>query len=207
MKKYVIFIAAIGLTALLILSGCGESYSRIEMGKDGYGKTTLANGITLLINHDESTSLSAGRILFGGGTLTESAEDNGITNLMVRMLLKGNKNNTAAEISEQLDFLGASVSADCFRDYSAISFVSLTENFDKTLQIIAECLISPTFPEEELTKLKQEVDGDIKASDDSQPQASSKLFWKTAYGDAGYGLPTLGTAASIEKITVDDIKS
>ncbi len=206
MKQYIYTLAVSLLFSLMILSGCGESFSKIEIGSDGYGKTTLSNGITLLVNHDESTSLSAGRILIGGGSLTESVENSGITNLMIRMLLKGNSINSAAEISEQLDFLGANVSANCFRDYSAISFVSLTENFDKTLEIISTCLLSPTFPEEELVKLKHEVDGDIKASDDDQTQACNKLFWKTIYGNAGYGLPTLGTAESIENITAADLK-
>ncbi|HHI03765.1 MAG TPA: insulinase family protein [candidate division Zixibacteria bacterium] len=207
MKKIINFSAIAIVAVLFIISGCGESFNRIKLSPDGYGKTVLSNGITFLVNHDNSTSLSAARILVGGGVLSETADNNGITNLMIRMLLKGNVTQTAAEINEQLDFLGANVSVACYRDYSAISFVSLTENFDKTLEIISSCLLSPTFPEEELAKLKHEVEGEIKASDDNQYQAASKLFWKTAYGDAGYGLPTLGTAESIAGITVEDLKN
>jgi predicted Zn-dependent peptidase len=122
------------------------------------------------------------------------------------MLLKGNSDMTAAEITEQLDFLGANVTATCYRDYSAISFTALTENFEQVLAIISKSILSPTFPPEELAKLKHEVEGNIKASNDNQSQASSKLFWKTAYGDRYYGLPTLGTEESIAEITPDDIK-
>ncbi len=207
MKKYFIIGAITILTACMIISGCGESFNRIDVGPDGYGKTTLPNGIRFLVNHDNSTSLSAARILIGGGVLSETADNNGIANLMIRMLLKGNATKSAAEINEQLDFLGANVSVYNYRDYSAISFVSLTENFDKTLEIISSCLLTPTFTEDELTKLKHEVEGEIKASEDNQNQASSNLFWKTAYGDAGYGLPTLGTAESIAGITAEDLKN
>jgi len=191
---------------LAMLPACGQQATRLELDPDGYGKTVTSNGIRVLVNQDKTTSLTAARILIGGGVLTETAEDNGVTNLMINMLMKGNSGMTAAEITEQLDFLGAEVFADCYRDYSAISFVSLTENFEKVLEIISQSLLSPTFPPEELAKLKQEMVGRIKASNDSQSQASNKLFWKTAYGDQGYGLPTLGTEQSLADITPDDIK-
>ncbi|UCC80996.1 MAG: insulinase family protein [Candidatus Zixiibacteriota bacterium] len=194
------------LPVIAVLLSCGERTAQLDIDPDGYGKTVMANGIRVLVNHDRSTSLTAARVLIGGGVLTENSENNGITNLMIKMLLKGNATMTAAEITEQLDFLGADVSTVCYRDYSAISFTSLTENFDRVLEIISGSLLSPTFPDEELTKLKHEVEGDIKASNDNQAQASSKLFWRTAYGDQYYGLPTLGTEQSITSITVDDIK-
>ncbi|PKK82954.1 MAG: hypothetical protein CVT49_10850 [candidate division Zixibacteria bacterium HGW-Zixibacteria-1] len=207
MNKSVLISPIFILTVILFIVGCGGQNPVITVGPDGYGKATMPNGITIVVNRDETTSLTAARILIGGGVLAETAANNGITNLMTKMLLKGNAAMTASEITEQLDFLGASVSVDCFRDYSAISFTSLTENFDQVLDIISRCLISPTFPEDELEKLKMEVEGAIKAADDNQSAASSKLFWKTAYGDQGYGLPTIGTDESIANLTVDDIKA
>jgi len=189
---------------LLVFNGCGRK--KISLDSEGYGKTTLANGITVLLNHDETTQLTAARFLVGGGLLTETAENNGITNLTLKMLLKGNASMTAEEITEQLDFLGANVSVACFKDYGVISFTSLTENFEAVLAIISQSLTSPTFPEEELAKLKHEVEGDLKAVNDNQTQASSRLFWQTAYGDRGYGLYSDGTLEAIAKITVEAIK-
>ncbi|MEZ5359375.1 MAG: pitrilysin family protein [Candidatus Zixiibacteriota bacterium] len=191
---------------VFLIAGCSSGPS-VQVGADGYGRLTLSNGITLLVNHDESTSLSAGRVLIGGGVLTESAGNNGISNIMVKMLLKGNDKMSADEITEQLEFLGASVYADCFRDYAALSFVSLTENFEKTLEIIAECIEHPTFPEDELEKLKAEIDGQLKAANDDQSEAASKLFWNTAYGDQGYGLYPDGSEASVSSISVADVRN
>lgn len=205
MRKKIIYSAIFAAAFALLIAGCGQKSAQITTDSNGYGKTQLKNGIEVLANIDPTTSLTAGTILIGGGVLTESAEDNGITNLMVKMLLKGNEEMTASEITEKLDFLGASISAGCSRDYSTISFVSLSENFPEVLAIISQCLRTPTFPGEELEKLKQEVEGSIKASNDNQSQASSKLFWETAYGDQAYGLPTIGKEESLPNISTENI--
>jgi len=206
MKIFRFSLSVILPLVLLLALSCGKQCGKLDIGVDGYGRTVMANGTTVLVNIDETTSLTAAMILIGGGVLTENSANNGLTNLMVKMLLKGNEKMTAAEITEKLDFLGANVSADCSRDYSSISIMSLTENFDQVLGIISQSLLTPTFPEDELEKLKHDVEGSIKASDDNQAQASSKLLWKTAYGDQGYGLPTIGTEQSISNITVDQIR-
>ncbi|MFH2034952.1 MAG: pitrilysin family protein [Candidatus Zixiibacteriota bacterium] len=207
MKKYYILLSVLLMATLFLINSCGRRADTLTIGNDGYGTVTLANGIKVLVNQDKTTSLTSARILFGGGVLTETPENNGITNMMIKMLLKGNATMTAEQITEQLDFYGANISADGYRDYETISFTSLTENFDSVFKIVTECIVSPTFPESELAKLKVEIEGNIKASNDNQSAASSKLFWKTAYGNQNYGLPTDGTIESIQNITVAQIKS
>lgn len=197
---------ALALVAMAVV-GCGQKPGSIILDSDGYGRAVLENKITVLVNRDNSTPLTSFRLLIAGGVLTETVENSGVTNLMTRMLLKGNSSMTAAQITDSLEFLGASISIDCFRDYSTISITVLSDYFDEVLDIITAGLTRPTFPEEELAKLKSEVEGEIKSLDDNQSQASYKLFWKTAYGDRGYGLPLLGTNESIGKISVDDIKT
>lgn len=197
----------VALAALLLACVRIEAAAPIKLGADGYAKVVMDNGVTVVINQDKSTSLSAACLVIGGGVLAETAETSGITNLMISMLLKGNGSMNAAQISDRLDYLGASVNPNCFRDFSAVSVSSLTENFDAALEVLSASLTSPTFPADELAKLKDEVKGEIKATNDNQTAASSMLFWKTAYGTQGYGLPTLGTEESIARLTADDLKA
>jgi zinc protease len=201
------FILLFALVSLTLFWGQIMNAAPLKVGSDGYGKGTLSNGITLLFNEDKTTSLTSARILIGGGVTTETAENNGITNLMVNMLFKGNATMTAEQVSSQLDYLGVNFSANCGRDFADISFTCLTENFEKAMEIMAKCLSTPTFPAEELVKLKAEVEGQIKSANDDQSTASSMLFWKTAYGNAGYGLPVLGTLETYSRPTVDQIRA
>ncbi|UCD93342.1 MAG: insulinase family protein [Candidatus Zixiibacteriota bacterium] len=200
------------LTAVLILASiltisCGQKDEIVSFDANGYGQTELNNGLKVLVNKDDFTSLTAARVLIGGGVFSEEPSRNGISNLMIKMLLKGNSQMSVDAISEQLDFLGARVDANCYRDYTAITFVCLSENFEDVLKIIGTSVLSPTFPKEELEKLKVEVTGTIKAQDDNQTQSASKLFWKTMYGNEHYGMPLTGTVESVESISVADIRA
>ncbi|MCX6827049.1 MAG: insulinase family protein, partial [candidate division Zixibacteria bacterium] len=188
---------------LLHSIGCCQN---LQIDGDGYGRTTLANGITVLVNIDKNTSLTGARILIGGGLLTETAANNGISNLMTRLLLKGNDSMTAEEISSRLDFLGAQVTPGSFRDYNAFSFVCLSENFPEVMKIISRCLLLPLFSEKELERLKFEMTGRIKAENDNQALASNKLLWKTIYGESGYGLSLLGNIDSFQNIDIVAIR-
>ena len=192
---------------LVITTGCGVKVVELTVDKDNYGSVMLDNGMQVLLNSDKTTSLTSACILIGGGLLTETAENNGVSNLMINMLLKGNDSLSAEEITERLAFLGATVSPNCYRDYCTLEITSLTENFEEVLDIVSKCLISPTFPEEELEKVRQLTEGAIKAANDDQSQASSNLFWKTAYGNEGYGLPTLGTLETIATLSPGDLQA
>jgi len=205
MKTIISYFALLALLTAVII-GCGQSAPVLTLSPDGYGKTVLPNGITLLVNRDETTSLSSARILIGGGVLTETPENNGLNNMMVQLLFKGNSAMKASQIAEKLDFLGVNMSQGGLRDYAYISLTSLTENFDEALGIVSRCLLDPTFPEDELAKLKTEMEGTIKSGDDNQTYASSKLFFKTIYGGDEYGLPVEGTLGTIGQITAENIK-
>ncbi len=195
------------ITALILLAAfAAVSAQNIKIGPDGYGRGRLPNGITILMNSDKTTSLTAVRIIIGGGLTTENPGINGISNLMIKMLLKGNDRMSAAQITERLDFLGAQVSAEAFRDYSTITIVCLSKNLPEVLTIINRCMMAPTFPDDELVKLKIEVTGAIKTENDNQTTASANLFWKTLYGDNAYGLPVLGMNESIQAIDTGKLR-
>ena len=204
MRKNTILIVLL-LTFSWWVNSCAQKEA-IAIDPDGFGSTSLDNNVKILFNIDKTTSLTGARILIGGGILTETSENNGISNLTVKMLLKGNDQMNADQITEKLDFLGAQVAADCFRDFTAINIVCLSKNFEEAFNIISRSLIAPTFPETELEKLKIEIEGTIRAESDDQERSSAKLYWKTIYGDNAYGLPLYGTVENIRKIDAAAIK-
>jgi zinc protease len=194
-------------TAIILIAPLNMAQSgNPAIDSDGYGRSKLKNGLDVLINYDSSTSLTAANIIINGGLISEKESNNGISNLMIKMLLKGNDEMSADQIGDRLEFLGAQVSADAYRDFTSISITCLSENFPEVLSIITRSLLYPSFPQSELDKLKIEIGGTLKSESDNQVTASQKLFRGTIYGNYVYGLPLLGTPETIENITIPQIK-
>src|SRR5216110_3276662 len=75
-------------------------------------KFELSNGLRLLVREDRRLPLVAMGAVFRGGLLAETTQDNGITRLMAKLLLKGTKTRTAEQIANQIEAVGGSISSD-----------------------------------------------------------------------------------------------
>ncbi|MFT4666781.1 MAG: zinc protease [Polaribacter sp.] len=73
----------------------------------------------------------------------------------LRMIKEGTARHSAAEIAEQLDFYGSSLSFPVNLDTTNIALFSLTKYFDKMAALLAELILEPTFPEKELQSYKE----------------------------------------------------
>src|SRR5438552_17093190 len=75
-------------------------------------KFELSNGLRLLVREDPRLPLVAMGAVFRGGLLAESPQNNGITHLMAKVLLKGTKTRTAEQIANEIEAVGGSISSD-----------------------------------------------------------------------------------------------
>src|SRR5213080_4515175 len=75
-------------------------------------KFELSNGLRLLVREDRRLPLVAMGAVFRGGLLAETTQDNGITRLMAKVLLKGTKTRTAEQIANQIEAVGGSIASD-----------------------------------------------------------------------------------------------
>lgn len=73
----------------------------------------------------------------------------------LRMIKEGTTRHSAAEIAEQLDFYGSTLSFPVNLDTVNIALFSLTKYFDKMASLLAELVLEPTFPEKELQTYKE----------------------------------------------------
>lgn len=76
----------------------------------------------------------------------------GFTNSMLK---EGSRNYSASEIADNIDFYGAHLEANHDKDTAIVSLYTLNKYLDKTLPLVGEIILYPTFPEDELKLLKQ----------------------------------------------------
>ena len=111
-------------------------------------KSVLANGVALYTL--PSTDFEVLRISFvfraGSAVQTVPFSASAVANL----LAEGSDRRSAQQIAEQLDYYGSWYDVNIDRDYAYINFATLSKFFDRTLDVAAEILLRPAFPEEEL---------------------------------------------------------
>ncbi len=118
-------------------------------------ETILPNGINLMILEDHRFPLVTVQFdINGAGPMYEPAGQPGLAGATARLLTEGTKTRTSKQIAEQIDSLGASLSASAgFGSGSAVVAASgLSDTFDQWFALTADVLLHPSFPADELAQ-------------------------------------------------------
>ena len=109
---------------------------------------TLRNGLKLYILSAEEFEILRLSVVFRAGSSSQQTPFS--ASATANLLSEGSERMTAREISEQLDYHGSYFDVNIDRDYAYISFAMLSKFVQPTLDVAAEILLRPTFPEEEV---------------------------------------------------------
>ncbi len=118
-------------------------------------ETTLPNGIHLMILEDHRFPLVTVQFdIDGAGPMYEPAGQPGLAGATAQLLTEGTKTRTSKQIAEQIDSLGASLSASAgFGSGSTVVAASgLADTFEQWFALAADVLLHPSFPAEELAQ-------------------------------------------------------
>jgi len=170
-----------------------------------YREKQLSNGLQLVVieNHFQPTVFVSVTVKAGSYF---DADKPGVSSLVSELLTKGTKTKNALQIAREIDFLGAELNSNSNWDANRLSLKILKKNFEKGLDLFTECLLSPTFPEEEL---KREITQRLAALQHEKTDPNflaEKYFSKVIYKNLPYANSTIGDESSLEKISVNDLK-
>jgi zinc protease len=168
-------------------------------------KKTTINGMTILHVERQAVPLIAITFLIKASPLTEHPEKAGLANLTAKMLQEGTSKRKSFEISEEIEFLGASLGVSVNRDYTTLTMSILKKDLDKGLEIFADILTNPSFPESEVKRRKDLIKGSLKQSEEDPSYAASKAFIKDVFGSHPYGRVIEGSPESLDNIQREDI--
>jgi len=124
------------------------------------------------------------------------------------MLLEGTERRDKFAFREELEGLGTDLGVWTAEDYSRVWMLSLRKNLDESMALLAEALLRPAFPEDELADQKERRINDIRRQKDNPRTISMKATHKIVFGeDHPYGRLGSGTEESVGAIGVDDVKA
>ncbi len=171
-------------------------------------KGILSNGLKLMLVEHNELPIVQMQFVFHTGATYDPIEKPGLFNLMMRMMDAGTKKRSLLEISDEFAFLGSRFSASTNYDGSFVSVTTLKKNLEKTVEIVADILENSIFPETEFTRIKNEVLTGLMQQKDRPEVIANKVFSKILYGQLHpYGNPVDGTDESVNKISVEDVRT
>ncbi|HEV7664074.1 MAG TPA: pitrilysin family protein [Chloroflexota bacterium] len=166
------------------------------------------NGLVLLHNRAGANPSVTVRALVRAGSSRETPGDFGIAGLTGRMLRQGTANITKNSLAEELDGMGAGLSVDVGYALVAVSIKCLTNDFQRAMEILGELLRRPTFPADELERLRGQILTDLAEMDDNTRVVSERTWRELAYPSTHpYHRLTVGTAENVQVATRDELSA
>lgn len=142
--------------------------------------TTFSNGSRLHCIYNATQPILKFEIVVKAGKWVEPY--NGLSYLTAKMLLEGTQSYTAKQIADLIAFYGASLESNQGFDRTTITLYTLTKHFNPLIELFAEILHSPTFPEREFNLLKIRTVQNISVEKKKNSYLANQLFTRNIYG-------------------------
>ena len=169
-----------------------------------YEKATLSNGLNLIVAQQSSVPIVNISLLLDAGYAADQFNEPGTSSLTMAMLDEGTTKLNALDISDTLANLGATIAASAGIDNSNVSLSAMRENLDDSLKLFADIILNPSFPLNELNRLKNQRLAQIQQEKNQPFGIALRILPKLLYGENhAYSLPLTGsgTEISVNKIT------
>jgi zinc protease len=170
-------------------------------------KIEFASGLKLLVKEDHRLPFVEFRAVFQGGVLAETAANNGTTMLLAKMLLKGTTMRSAEKIATEIESVGGHMDSYGGNNSFGVNAEVLSSDFATGLELLADVVLNPAFPADELEREKEIQIAGIRSRKDDLLKSASLAMRRTLFGDSGYGLDSLGTEETAGRVSVAGLKS
>lgn len=168
-------------------------------------KQTFPNNLKALHVERHNLPIVMISLLVKASPLNEPPGKAGVAHLTSSMLVEGTAKRKALDISEEIEFMGASLDISTSSDYTTISLSVLKKDIEKGLDIFSDILLDPSFPEDEITRKKGLLKGALRQKEEDPVFIANRTFISEVFGAHPYGRLIQGDPESIDALTREDI--
>ncbi len=170
--------------------------------------TSLSNNVRVLAVPNSETPTITIRATFDVGQRDEPAGKAGLTSLMAALMGEATLVHSAAEFTEELERIGASVSISPGQYQTSVTVNTLTKHLTKAMSLMMERAFKPAFTEEDFDRIKSQTIEGLMANRKSAPSLAGRAINSVLYGSTHpLSYPGAGLPSTVESITLDDIKA
>ncbi len=201
MKKILLRLYALTIIALMCPALPASAASPV------INEFRLANGIKVLHVERQNLSVVTMSILVKASPRDEEPNRAGLAYLTAKLLADGTTSRKGPEISEAIEFLGASFATSVSADFTLLSYSSLKKDAESGLVLVSDVLLNPVFAEEEVARKKAVTKGMLQQREEDPQYVASKRFQKEVFGQHPYGRVTEGDPSTLDVISRADVQA
>ena len=168
-------------------------------------REVLPNGIRLLVAERPAIPIVVVRVSLRAGSVFDPADGEGLANLTADLLTRGTAKRTGPELDRAIEFVGGSLEADAGRDTTTVSVAVLKKDLDLGLDLLAEVLLQPAFPEDELKRKATDIQAAIRRSEENPENVAGRALAPMLYPGHPYSRRTSGTIESVGRLTREQV--
>jgi zinc protease len=171
-------------------------------------RATLSNGLKVILAERHEVPLVQAWMTVDAGYAADQFATPGTASMTTALLDGGTKTRTALQISDQLEMLGAELRANSNLDLSTVSLSALKAKLDPSLDLFADVILNPSFPEVDFKRQQKQQLAAIQREENTPVQMALRVLPGLLYGQGhAYGNPLTGsgTPQSIGKMTREDL--
>ena len=167
-----------------------------------YFEATLANGCKIIVYERTDLPTVTVHVVSRSGSFHDG-EVPGLATMAAEVQTKGTTTRSAIDVVEHIEFLGGSIGASAGWDSCMTGISILSKHLDRAMEVLADVVRNPTFPEEELDRIREQRLAHIMQRKSSPGALAAYRFARAVYATHPYAFPTDGTEQSIQAMHRD----
>jgi zinc protease len=166
------------------------------------------NGVVLLGHRNEASQAVVLRAMLRTGAVHDRDDLAGTARMAGAMLQRGTSKHTFEQLNELTDANGVSISTDVGRQTSEVTVKCLVEDLDLGIAVLAEVLLEPTFPVDQLEKVRGELLTGLREADQDTRSVADRAFRELAYPEGhAFRRRVSGYVETVPNVQVDHLRT
>lgn len=165
---------------------------------------TLNNGIRI-IHKPEKSEVGYCGIIINAGSRDEDVNEHGMAHFIEHVVFKGTKKRKAFHVLSRLEDVGGELNAYTTKEETCIYASFLKEDYERSMELIADITFHSIFPDKEIEKEKEVIIDEINSYKDSPAELIFDDFEELLYPNHPIGRNILGTPEMLKSFSRNDI--
>jgi zinc protease len=180
--------------------------AELEKEEAGVSVFRTGEGVPVLVRRKIGAPMASIGVFVVGGAIEEEPKLAGLTLLTARTMLKGTTTRSAAQIAEDAEMLGGTISASAGSDSFGWSFSVPTPRLAEALELLADVVQRPTVPGDAFETERTVALSNVAMLRDDMYRYPMRLANSVAFSKHPYGIPPMGSEESLRAITAENAR-